>query len=181
MILELMGRHAGHLTLQAGLSCGACAILIPEIPFSTDKVAQVLEQRTKAGLTHHLIVVAEGAYPKGGSAFYKQIGPKSVLGGVADHLVTELSGKISTEVRGTVLGHIQRGAPTTHFDRLLAHRFGSHAIELIAAEKWNHVVVAQAGQITAVPLEKVAGKNRFVTAEDPYVNSAQELGISFGV
>ena len=180
MILELMGRHAGHLTLQAGLSCGACAILIPEIPFSLDIVAQTLNKRLEAGLSHHLIVVAEGAHPIGSSAFYKQIGRKSVLGGIADHVVTELSNRTDIEVRGTVLGHIQRGAPTTHFDRLLAHRFAAHAIELIAAKKWNQVVVAKAGQISAVPLEKVAGKSRCVSSDDPYLRSAKELGISFG-
>lgn len=183
MILETMGRWAGWIALHAGLAGGADVILLPEIPYRLDEVARVCRER-EARQRYTVICIAEGARSEGGSFTVKERiedSPEPVrLGGVGNVLREQLEPMLGCEVRTTILGHVQRGGPPTPFDRVLATQYGHAAAELVAAGRFNRVVVLQGGRIESVPLAEVAGRSRNVPLDHPLLRTAADTGISLG-
>lgn len=169
IILEVMGRYTGHIALEAGLAGGADVILIPEKPFDIDEVCEYIRRRQKRGRNFSLIVVAEGAKPKGGkeivySESIDEFGHIS-LGGVGYYLGKEIERCTGIDTRVVVLGHLQRGGSPTAFDRILATRFGMAAIDLAHEGKFGHMVALQGNKIVPVPLRDVIGKRKTVDLE----------------
>ncbi len=184
MVVEVMGRHAGWIAVTAGLAGGADAILIPEIPFQVERVAEKIMQRQRRGRCFSIIVVAEGAKPSGGELTVRSQGDEfrrvEVLGGVAEALAKSLADLTGKETRSIVLGHLQRGGHPSSNDRVLALRFGAAAIGEIADTEVSGMVAMRAGEVKLVPIEEAAGKTRTVPIDRGMVRSARELGISFG-
>ena len=181
MILEVMGRDAGHIALNAGIAGGADVILIPEIKYSFTSIAKHFEKIRSNGRNHALIVVAESVKKENGSrALVKYIDGQVRLGGIGSYIGDKIYKLTKAETRVTVLGHVQRGAQPTHRDRLIASAFGVHAVDLIAQEKFNRVVVWQNRGVTDVDLESIAGKSKTVRDNDPLIKVAEGLGIYVG-
>jgi 6-phosphofructokinase 1 len=183
IVLELMGRYAGWIALEAGMAGSADVILIPEIPFSMDKVAEKLQERKKAGSKASIVVVAEGAKAVGGEMAVRE---KAVdgyvlrLGGMGEIVADEITKRTGFETRVTVLGHLQRGGSPCASDRLLATRYGAAAVELIAQKKFGEMVSFQPPCITSVPLEKAISCLRLVEPDGELVKVAEGMGVSFG-
>jgi len=179
MVVEVMGRHAGFIALNAGIAGSADVILIPEIPFDIDKVCDKIRRREAEGRRFSIVVVAEGAAPKGGTV--SLIDPEHArLGGIADkvaHSIEEMTGK---ETRSLVLGHLQRGGGPTTFDRLLALRFGAAAVRLVAERKFGMMVALQPPRVVAVPIAEAITTPRRVPLDSDTIETARDLGISFG-
>ena len=179
IVVEVMGRHAGFIALNAGVAGSADVILIPEIPFDIDKVCDKIRRREAEGRHFSVVVVAEGALPKGGTV--SLIDPEHErLGGIADkvaHSIQEMTGK---ETRSLVLGHLQRGGSPTTFDRLLALRFGAAAIRIVAERQFGMMVAFQPPGIVAIPLEQAIAKPRRVPLDSDTITTARDLGISLG-
>ena len=165
MIAETMGRYAGWIALEGGLAGGAEVVLLPERPFSVDAVAERCRAR-EADHGHTLICIAEGAHPAGGAMVVRRTvegSPDPVrLGGVGEWLRQQLEPRLSSEVRTTLLGHVQRGGTPTPFDRVLATRFGVHAAALVRAGQFGRMVALQGDACTSVPIGEVAGRTRTV-------------------
>jgi 6-phosphofructokinase 1 len=182
MVLEVMGRNAGWIALHAGVAGGADAILIPEIPFDIEVVCQKIRQLKLSGRNHSLIIVAEGAARKGGQQQYRIKGEGrrgARLGGVGQVVGDLLADCVGSEVRVTVLGHVQRGGQPTPYDRWLATRFGSAAVNLVAEEKWGYMAALQGTRMSAVKMED-AIKMKFVDVNGETVQMARDLGVVFG-
>ena len=169
MILEVMGRYTGWIALEAGLAGGADIILIPEKPFDIDEICDYIRRRQERGRNFSIIVVAEGAKPKGGKEI---VYSESIdefghirLGGVGYYLGKEIEKCLSIETRVVILGHLQRGGSPTAFDRILATRFGIAAIDLVHEEKFGYMVAIKGNKIVSVPLKDVAGKRKTVDLE----------------
>ena len=179
MVVEVMGRHAGFIALNAGIAGSADVILIPEIPFDITTVCDKIRRREAEGRHFSIVVVAEGAVPKGGSV--SLLDPEHErLGGIGDkvaHSIQEMTGK---ETRSLVLGHLQRGGSPTTFDRLLALRFGAAAVRLIAERKFGYMVALQPPIIAAVPLEEALAAPKRVPLDSDTIATARDLGISLG-
>jgi 6-phosphofructokinase 1 len=184
MLVELMGRNAGWLTLHAGLASGADVMLIPEIPYDLEPVCEECLERSKGGKRFTLIAVAEGAAPKGGRQVVEKIvhdSPDPIrLGGVSMVLAEQISQQTGLETRATILGHVQRGGTPVAFDRVLASEFGFKAIQLIAAGQWNEMVVMRDGRTSTVPILSVADQQRTVPPDDPLIAMARAVGTCMG-
>jgi len=183
MILEVMGRDAGWIALSAGIAGGADIILIPEIPFAVEKVAESLERRRYAGREHGIIVVAEGAKEEGGDAVIQEKGGGGAmdrLGGIGHRLAERLKEHIPQETRVAVLGHLQRGGAPCAFDRILATQFGVAAVELVSQEEWGHMVAYRHPHVISVPLEEAIAKSNRVEVNGDLMVAALGLGIDFG-
>ena len=184
MIVETMGRYAGWIALHAGAASGADVILIPEFEYDPETVAAVCRAREKGGQRFTIIAIAEGATPHDGEMAVKNVvadSPDPVrLGGISGVLKEQLQPHVQSEIRTTVLGHMQRGGTPTAFDRNLATSFGTRAAQLVRAGKSGRMVALQGSAFTDVALEKVAGKTRTVPTDHPLVESAQGVGASFG-
>ncbi|WP_337878433.1 ATP-dependent 6-phosphofructokinase [Caldimonas sp.] len=183
MIVETMGRYAGWIALEGGLAGGADVILLPEIPYDLEAVARLCRQREAAqGFT--LICVAEGARPVGGtmtvSAHWADRPDPIRLGGVGHVLREQLQPHLRSEVRSTLLGHVQRGGSPTPYDRVLATRLGCHAAAMVARGEFGRMVVLRGDACDSVPLSEVAGRNRTVPLDHPLLKAARSLGISLG-
>ena len=183
MILETMGRYAGWIALHAGVAGGADVILLPEYPYEIDEVIKACKLR--ASYQHYsIIVVAEGAKPKGGKLSVQQIVADSPepqrLGGIGEVLKLQLEQHLDVEVRATCLGHVQRGGSPTANDRIFATNVGCYAADLIANQHYSMVVVQQNNKLTSVPLEQVANQTKSVSRNETVMKSALALGISFG-
>lgn len=185
MLVEVMGRYAGWLTLGAGLASGADIILIPEMDWDLGVICEKVVQRSKKGRRFSIIAVAEGSKPKGGELTVARTikdSPDQIrLGGVAMRLGNMIEDETGLETRATILGHLQRGGSPTAFDRILATRYGVAAAELIATGQFNNMVALRGNQITFVPIAEIGGRVRKVPADDPLVKAAECLGISLGV
>ena len=181
MILEVMGRDAGHIALNAGIAGGADIILIPEINYSLKSIARHIEKIRSDGRNHALIIVAESVRKENGSrAIIKYIDGQVRLGGIGAYLGDEIYKLTNAETRVTVLGHVQRGAQPTHRDRLIASAFGVYAVDLIAQNKFDRVVVWQNREVTDVDLASVAGQSKTINVNDPLIKVARGLGIYVG-
>ncbi|MEM3627638.1 MAG: 6-phosphofructokinase [Candidatus Bathyarchaeia archaeon] len=169
MILEVMGRYTGWIALEAGLAGGADVILIPEKPFDIDEVCEYIKRRQARGRNFSIIVVAEGAKPKGGAEIvYSETVDEFGhirLGGVGYYIGKEIEKRMGIETRVVVLGHIQRGGPPTAFDRILATKFGVAAIDLVHEGKFGHMVALRGNRIVSVPLKDIVGKRKTVDLE----------------
>jgi ATP-dependent phosphofructokinase / diphosphate-dependent phosphofructokinase len=179
MVVELMGRHAGFIALSAGLAGSADVILIPEIPFDIDRVCDKIRQREAEGRHFSLVVVAEGAAPKGGEEVYLD-SERRRLGGVGERVARAIEAKTGKETRTLVLGHLQRGGSPTTFDRLLGLRFGAAAVRLIAEGKFGQMVALDPPTIIAVPLDLALAAPKRVTLDSDTIATARDLGISLG-
>lgn len=183
LVLEVMGRHAGFIALHAGLAGSADVILIPEIPYDIEKVAQKIRERDRQGRLFSIVVVAEGAIPKGGdiSIIGESLpGQDRRVGGLAGRIAHEISERTGKESRSLVLGHLQRGGMPTGYDRLLATRFGGAAVRAIADGKWGHMVALQTPHIVTIPFTEVLAGNKAVDPGHDIVQTARAIGISFG-
>jgi phosphofructokinase-like protein len=184
MVVELMGRYAGWLALRAGVASGADVILVPEIPFDLDIVADRCVGRSKVGKRFTIIAAGEGAHPVGGQMIVDHVDESSPdpirLGGVAKYVADEVEKRSGLESRFIVLGHIQRGGTPTAFDRVLATTLAHHAVEMLMDGQTGQLVVVREGKIDSVPITSIAGKVRTVPADDPLVRAARSVGTCFG-
>jgi 6-phosphofructokinase 1 len=185
MIVEVMGRYAGWLALTSGVAGGGDVILIPEIPYDLQVICRFVEARSKRGRRFSIVVVAEGARPRGGKMMVGRIvenSPEKIrLGGIGNHLAEVIESCVQVEARSTVLGHLQRGGEPTSFDRVLATQMGVRAAELAAAGRFGRVVVLRRNKIADLSIKSVAGATRKVSARHPLIVAARSVGTSFGV
>ena len=184
MILEVMGRNAGWIAIEAGIAGGADVILIPEIPYDINKVAQKILMRKNAGKGFSIIVVAEGAMPKGGEVTVSKIvedSPDPIrLGGIGNRIADDIEKLTGIETRVTVLGHLQRGGRPIPYDRILSTRYGVEAVELINRGEFGTMVSLQGNRITAVTLEEAVGSTKNVNPDGELVRIAKSVGVGFG-
>lgn len=183
MILEVMGRNAGWIALYSGVAGGTDVILIPEIPYRIQRVAEKLERRRARGSRFAIIVVAEGARSVDGAQSAVEgarPGLLQRLGGAGTRFAAELEAAYKIETRVTVLGHVQRGGTPDPTDRMLATRFGTSAIDLLAAGCFGHMVALRGTEIEAVRLAETAGERLIDPATSQIVATARAIGISFG-
>jgi phosphofructokinase-like protein len=185
MIIEVMGRYAGWLALGAGIAGGGDVILIPELPYQIDAIYEAVLNRSHKGKRFSIIVVAEGAKPKGGGVVVKRVVKESTnqirLGGIGHKVGREIEAISGLETRVAVLGHLQRGGSPTAFDRILATRFGVAAADLIISSNFNKMVALRGEHITAVSLDKVGGRCRKVPLDSPLIDVARKVDMSMGV
>jgi 6-phosphofructokinase 1 len=183
MVTEVMGRYAGWIALYAGIGGGADVILIPEIPFDLEKIAQRIRERDSLGARFSIVVVAEGAKPVGGQVSLVRAASGEFverLGGIGARVTAALEPLTGKEARTVVLGHLQRGGSPTSFDRVLATRFGARAVELLMDGQYGNMVAFHPPDIVAVPLEKIVGRTRNVPLDFDVVRAARAMGISLG-
>jgi len=184
MLVEVMGRYAGWLTLGAGLASGADVILLPEFDYDINLICDYVRERSYKGRRFSIIAISEGAKPQGGELTVSRVvenSPESIrLGGVAVKLGYEIEELTGLETRATVLGHLQRGGTPTPFDRILATRYGVHAGELVAAGKFGKMVALHGTEISSVPIEEIGGKTRVIEKGNPMLNTATATGVSLG-
>ena len=183
MVVEVMGRHAGWIALNAGISGSCHVILIPEIPFDITKVCEHLDARRKRGRHYAIVCVAEGAVTRTGGPVYrtpKAKGCEGRLGGIGEWVAQEIERRMGWETRTLVLGHLQRGGSPSTFDRLLGLRYGAAAVRLAAAGLWGHMVTFNPPNMGSIPLEEIAQRSKRVPVDGDTVLTARELGIGFG-
>ena len=183
IVMEVMGRSAGFIALHAGVAGTADVVLIPEIPYDIDKVCEKIVQRDRAGRKFSIVVVAEGAIPKGGteSVMGESLpGQAKRVGGLAEGIAREIQKRTNKETRSLILGHLQRGGMPTGYDRLLATRFGGAAAQAVADEKWGHMVALQSPHIVTIPIKEAIAEVKSVDPSHDVVQTARRTGISFG-
>ncbi len=182
MVVEVMGRYAGHIALNTGISGTADAILIPEVAYDLKKVAAVIKERERLGRPFAIVVAAEGARPKGGetSVVEKRVGAAERLGGIGEKVAKELEELTGREARHVVLGHLLRGGSPTTFDRLLSLRFGCAAVRALAEGQSGVMVALDPPTVRYVPLEKATHRMKQVPLDSDTVLTARELGICLG-
>lgn len=183
IVLEVMGRYSGWIASHSGIAGGGDVILIPEIPFQYEHICAKIHEREKEGKHFTLVVVAEGAKESGKAVM--TVGPGGVdretrLGGIGAQVAAEIQQRTGKETRVCVLGHLQRGGGPTTADRLLCTRFGAHAVQLIAEERYGYMVSSQPPDITEVKITQAIGHLRMVPPHGELVQTARALGISFG-
>lgn len=183
MCVEVMGRYAGWIALHAGIAGGADVVLIPEIPYDLQSVVTRIKERERWGARFHIVVVAEGAKPKGGTvSVVEGAKPGGVerLGGAAHLVAAELQELTGKETRTVVLGHLQRGGSPSSFDRVLATRFGAKAVEMAMQGDFGRMVASRPPDIVSIPLEAIVGRTKNVQIDSDVVRAARAVGISFG-
>ncbi len=184
MLVEVMGRTAGWIALYAGIAGGGDIILIPEIPFEIEKIASLVKERYKRGSRFSIIVVAEGAKPKGGKVVIKRIVQESTiavrLGGISMLLGKQLEELTGIETRAVMMGHLLRGGSPTSTDRVLATQLGTAAAEFVRKKKFGMMVGVKGNSFAAVALKEVAKGPRIIKANNQLVSVARCVGTSFG-
>jgi len=182
LVVEVMGRYAGWIGLSAGISGTANAILIPEIPYSLERVAEKIRQREADGRFFSIVVVAEGARPIGGSAsvIEHELGRAERLGGIGEKVAHELQELTGRETRLVVLGHLLRGGSPTTSDRLLALRFGAAAIRALEEGQSGIMVALDPPTVKYVPLDEATSRMKTVPLDCDTMLTARDLGICFG-
>jgi len=182
IVMEVMGRYAGWIALESGLAGSADIILIPEIPYDLEKVAQKIRDREERGSLFSIVVVAEGAKPKGGtvSVISRESGQAERLGGCGEKVAEELQTLTNKETRLVVLGHLLRGGSPTRFDRLIAQRFGAAAVRAIAEGQRGIMVALDPPTVTYVPLEAATKRMKTVPLNSDIMLTARDMGICFG-
>ncbi len=183
-VVELMGRDAGWLTLNAGIASGADAILIPEIPYDINKVAELIEQRKREGRGFSIVACAEGAVSIHDQVLDEEAKRRKKennrFPAVSYAIADELSALTGSDTRVTVPGHYQRGGPPCPYDRVLATQFGTAAAELIVNKQYNRMVAIQDNRIVSIPLEDAASKTKFLPVDHPIIKVARDIGICLG-
>ena len=183
-IVEIMGHKVGYLTLHAGIAGGADIVLIPEIPYDLDVIADAIKRRTKAGKHFTIIAVAEGAISKEDAKLSKKEYKKKLAErkypSIAYELAAQIQEKTNQEVRITVPGHMQRGGSPCAYDRVLSTRLGAAAADLILNKEYGYMVGIKNDKTVKVPLEEVAGKLKMVDPDAKIIKEAKLTGISFG-
>lgn len=182
-VLEVMGRTTGWIALESGIAATADVILIPEIPFDFERVCEKIEQRYEHGRRFAIVVCSEGAAPRDGSASYVEtnvVGKADRLGGLAERLAHQIGERTGRETRAMVLGHLQRGGMPTAFDRLIAMRFGAAAVRCVERGEFGTMVALDPPDIKAVPLEAAISQIKRVPLNSDLVQTARDVGISFG-
>ena len=201
MVLEVMGRYAGWIALESAIAGGGDVALVPEIPYDIDKVIEKIKERQNAGKNFSIIVVSEGAYPKGGTMSIKNTreGGSGVinvqLGGAGEYVAKEIEARTGIITRNTTLGYMQRGGTPSATDRVLSTKYGAKAMELAMEGIFNVLTVLKNGKLDYVPLEEVVGNNKeigaveggtkesnmkVITMDDDLVKTARDIGISLG-
>ncbi|HTX19381.1 MAG TPA: ATP-dependent 6-phosphofructokinase [Bacteroidota bacterium] len=184
MVIEVMGRYAGWIAIQAGLAGGADIILIPEIPFKWSSVFQKVIERSTRGNRFSIVCVAEGAKAADEEIVVKETDIKRTdpirFGGIGEHVSQRITQETGLETRVTVLGHLQRGGSPTAYDRILATRYGTKAVELAVHGKFAHMVSLRGLHVTAVPIAEAIAHQRLVPVDGEIVRAARAVGIDFG-
>lgn len=201
MVLEVMGRYAGWIALESAIAGGADIVLIPEVPYDINIAARKIEERKAKGKSFSVVVVAEGAMPKGGTITVENVRnngegvDNTKLGGIGDRVARQLEEITGLEARNTTLGYMQRGGTPTAFDRVLSTKYGAKAMELALEEKFGVLTVIKNGKLDYVSLEDVVGNNktigavsgnttesniRKVTRDHDLFKTAKDIGINFG-
>ena len=201
MVLEVMGRYAGWIALESAIAGGADVALIPEMPYDINRVAEKINNRRKRGKDFSIVVVAEGAAPKGGKITVKNIRnngsgvDNTKLGGVGQIVAKQLEEITGLEARNTTLGYMQRGGTPTAYDRVLSTKYGVKAMELALEGKFGTLAVLKGGKLDSVSLEDVVGNNkvigaasgnteesnlRKITMDDDMILTARDIGINLG-
>ena len=184
MLVEVMGRYAGWIALHSGLAGGGDIILIPEIPFSIESVCEWVTYRSKTGKKFSLVVVAEGAKPKGGIMVVKKVikdSPDPVrLGGIGNRVGDEIERLTGLETRVAVLGHLQRGGVPSAYDRILATRFGSYAVDLLMKKSFGNMVAIKGDDIVSVPISKAVKRLKLVDPKSALIKTARSVGTCMG-
>ena len=183
MVIETMGRYAGWIALGSGVAGGADIVLIPEIPFSWDKVFDAVLKRSR-GAKFSILCVAEGAKPAGGSVSVKEMDKKRTdpvrLGGIGELVAKRIEDETGLETRVTVLGHVQRGGSPTAYDRLLATRFGAVALQSASKGEFGVMASLQRNEVITVPLKDAIGRQRLVPPESQLLFAARAVGTCMG-
>lgn len=181
MIIEVMGRDAGHIAISAGIAGGADVILIPEMPYTLDRVCYKIKERQEQGKSYSLVVVSEAVRTEDGESVMStnRLG-QSRYGGIGQYLADEICHRIGAETRVTVLGHVQRGGTPSPVERLIASAFGVAAVDLIAEENYDRMVTWQKRQVVSVPITEAIAQYRAVNPEGTLVKTARGLGICLG-
>lgn len=184
MILEVMGRYAGWIALESGIAGGADVILIPEIPFDLARICSSIKQRSARGNRFSIVVAAEGAFPAGGDRVVAKTADERQsierLGGIGQYVAKQIERCLDMEVRVTVLGHLQRGGSPTTFDRALGSRFGTKAVQMVAAGEFGRMACLRGRNITSVMIEEATRELKLVDPEGEIVRTAEDLGIMVG-
>ena len=201
MVLEVMGRYAGWIALESAIAGGGDVALVPEIPYDIDKVIAKIKERQDAGKNFSIVVVSEGAYPKGGAMSVKNTreGGSGVinvqLGGAGEYIAKEIEARTGIITRNTTLGYMQRGGTPSATDRVLSTKYGAKAMELAMEGIFNVLTVLKNGKLDYVSLEDVVGNNKkigaveggtkesnmkVITMDDDLVKTARDIGISLG-
>ncbi|MAE60904.1 MAG: 6-phosphofructokinase [Planctomycetaceae bacterium] len=184
MIVEVMGRNAGWIALHAGVASGADVILLPEIPYDIQAIADFVTERSRHGKRFTILCVSEGAKPLGGRQVVQEIDPTVPdpvrLGGVGNVIAEQIEQRTGVETRCTVLGHVQRGGTPCPADRILGTQFGHAAIEALMAGKRDRLIVMQGLTVTDVDILRAADTQRTVPVDHPLVRAARAVGTSFG-
>ena len=184
MVVEVMGRDSGWIALYSGISGGADVILIPEIPFDLEKVAEKISDNELRDKDYSIVVVAEGARAEGGSVISKGEGElgreEVVLGGIGEWVAQEIRKRTGKDTRSLVLGHLQRGGSPTTFDRLLALRFGAAAVRLVEEGTFDCMVALVSSQMKAVPIADAIKSRKKVDLGSDKILTARDIGICFG-
>jgi phosphofructokinase-like protein len=184
MIVEVMGHHAGWIALHSGIAGGGDIILIPEIPYKVDVIARKVKERSRKGKRFSIVVIAEGAKPKGGDIVVQRIVKESSdpirLGGIGFVLGEQLEKRTGVETRTVVMGHLQRGGTPTAFDRVLATRLGTRAVDMIENKEFGYMVGVKGDSLIKVPLKDVAQGPRTVPLDEPLIKTARGVDTCFG-
>jgi len=182
LVVEVMGRYAGWIALESGVAGSADVILIPEIPYDPNKVAEKIHQRDEEGRPFSIVMVAEGAKPKGGdvSVVSREAGRAERLGGAGEKVAAELEELTGKETRLVVLGHLLRGGTPTSFDRLTAQRFGAAAVRALSEGQRGVMVALDPPTVKYVPLEEATRRMKTVPLDCDIMLTARDLGTSFG-
>jgi 6-phosphofructokinase 1 len=183
MVVEVMGRYAGWIALNGGLAGGADIILLPEFPFSWQKVYDHVIRRDMMGKRFSIVCVAEGAKPEDGQMVVRATDKKRTdplqLGGIGELVAKNISDATGLETRVTVLGHLQRGGSPTPYDRILSTKFGTYAIELASKKKFGRMVALKGSEITSVKIEDAIAHQKLVVPTTQAVISAKAVGVKF--
>jgi len=184
MIVETMGRYAGWIALYSGVAGGGDIILLPEIPYDLNRVCQRILERNQKGRRFSLVVVSEGAKPKGGEMVVRKIIKESTdpvrLGGIGQKLADDIEEQTGIDCRVTVLGHLQRGGSPTAFDRILGTRFGVKAVELLAKGEFGQMAALKGLRVESVPITEAVGQLRLVRPDSEVIRAAKSVGTVFG-